>query len=71
VGYCGTVHIVNHSITHITIFIVILVVQSGVVRIVAQLPRLEAYVTGLSPAVWTAGGEEGCFGVKRTPVGGK
>jgi hypothetical protein len=65
VGYCGTVGSDNHSITYITIFIMVLVVQSCVVCIPAQLLRLVAYVTGLSPAVLTAGGEQGGCEVKR------
>jgi hypothetical protein len=49
----------------------VLVVQSGVVCIPAQLPRLVAYVTGLFPAVLIAVGEQGCCEVKRTTVGGE
>jgi hypothetical protein len=56
VGYCGIACSDNHSISHITIFIVALVGQSGVGSILAQLPRLVASVTGFPPEVLTACG---------------
>jgi hypothetical protein len=68
VGYCRIPCSDNHSITHkTTIFIVALVIWSGVGSILAQLPRLLASLTGFSPEVLTAGWQQGCCDVKRTP----
>jgi hypothetical protein len=72
VGYCRIACSDNHSITHITtIFNMVLVIQSGVGSIPAQLLRLAVSVTGFSPVVLTAGGKQGCCDVKRTSVSGK
>jgi hypothetical protein len=67
VGYFGIVHSDNHSITYNDIYYGL--GRTVAVWIVAQLPRLVVYVTGPSPALLAADGEQGCCVLKRRPVG--